>query len=117
MRLLAEWIIKAFILLITTRLVPGFTIDSWLTALVVALVLGILNTVLKPILVLLTLPATILTLGLFMFVINAVLLILTSKFVTGFQIESFGTAIIASIVISLLSLLVNMVFKSEEKNS
>lgn len=117
MKLLAEWIIKAFILLITTRIVPGFDIDSWLTAFVVALILGVFNIILKPILILLTLPVTILSLGLFIFVINAALLWLASAFVREFQIESFGTAIIASIVISLLSLALNAVFNPKEKNS
>jgi len=110
MRLLAEWIIKAFILLLTTLIVPGFVIDSYLTALLVAAILGVLNMILKPILVFLTLPATIVTLGLFIFVINAVLLLIASSFVAGFHIESFMTAIVASIVISVLSLIVNAIF-------
>lgn len=111
MKLLAEWILRAFILLATTYFVPGFQIDSYLTAFVVALVLGILNVLLKPILVLFTLPATILTLGLFMFVINAVLLIIASKFVAGFHVSSFGTAIIAAIVIAIISSIVNVIFQ------
>jgi len=99
MKLIIELLIKAFVLLVTTRLVPGFNIDSWTTALIVAFILGVLNIFIKPILLFLTLPATILTLGLFMFVVNALLLIIASKLVSGFQIESFGTAIIAAVVI------------------
>lgn len=110
MKILGEWLLKALILLITSYLIPGFQIDSYLTAFVVAFVLGLLNMLIKPILVLLTLPVTVLSLGLFMFVINALLLIVTSNFVRGFHIASFGTAIIAAITISLLSALINSLF-------
>lgn len=110
MKILAEWLLKAIILLLTSYLIPGFRIDSYLTAFLVALVLGILNLLIKPILTLFTLPLTILTLGLFTFVINALLLLIASEFVPGFHIASFGTAIIAAITISLLSALINMVF-------
>lgn len=109
MKLLVEWIIRAFILLLTTKIVPGFTINSWTTAFIVALILGVLNLLVKPVLILLTLPATILTLGLFLFVINAILLVIASQFVSGFHIESFATAIVAAIVISLLSTLLNWI--------
>ena len=111
MKLLAEWVVRAFVLLAATYFVPGFKIDSYLTALIVALVLGILNVLLKPVLILLTLPATILSLGLFMFVVNAILLLIAAQFVNGFHISSFGTAILAAIVISLLSSLLNVIFK------
>lgn len=107
MKLLAEWLIRAFVLLITTYIVPGFKIDSFMTALMVAAVLGILNILLKPILVFFTLPATILTLGLFMFVINAILLMITSSLIKGFRIESFATAIFSSIVITIVSSILN----------
>jgi putative membrane protein len=111
MHLLAEWILKSLTLLITAYLVPGFHIDSYFTALIVAVVLGILNLLLKPILVILTLPVTIITLGLFMFVINALLLLLTSSFIKGFRIDSFGSAILASIVITLVSSVLNHLIK------
>ena len=111
MKLLADWIVRAFVLLITTYVVPGFRIESFTTALVVAAVLAILNLLLKPILVILTLPATILTLGLFMFVINAILLLITSNIVGGFKIDSFMTAILASIVITVVSSLINLIIK------
>jgi putative membrane protein len=111
MKILAEWIVRALILLVTAYIVPGFHIDSYGTALLVALVLGLLNLLVKPILILFTLPATILTLGLFIFVINALLLMLASALVKGFKIDSFFTAIIASIVISLLSILVQVIFR------
>lgn len=111
MKILAEWIIRAFILLVTTYIVPGFKIDSYITAFAVALVLGILNMFVKPILIFFTLPATIVTLGLFIFVINAILLIIAAQFIKGFHIDSFTTALVASIIISILSSLLNMVFR------
>jgi len=111
MKILSEWIIRTLILLLTAYFVPGFKINSYTSAFAVALVLAVLNMFVKPILLLLTLPATILTLGLFMFVINAILLIIASKLVPGFEIDSFFTAIVASIVITIISSLVNFIFK------
>jgi putative membrane protein len=100
-------IIRALILLITSSIIPGFRINSYMTALIVALVLGILNTFLKPVLLFFTFPLNILSLGLFTFIINAILLILSSKLVEGFKIDSFMTAILASIVISIMSVILN----------
>ena len=108
MKFLVDLLIRALILLLTAYLVPGFKIDSYTTAVIVALVLAILNILIKPLLILFTLPATILSLGLFLFVINAVLLILASKLIDGFKIESFMTAIIASLVITVISSVVNL---------
>lgn len=111
MKLIADLLVRSLVLLITTYLVPGFKIDSFLTALLVALVLGVLNVFIKPFITLFTLPLTILTLGLFTFVINALLLILASNFIKGFQIDSFITALLASIVISLVSAVLNTLIK------
>ena len=111
MKLLAEWITKALVLLVTAYFVPGFKIDSTLTAFVVAAVLGILNLLLKPVLILLTLPATILSLGLFMFVINAILLLIASHFIRGFKIDSFSTAVIAAIVITVVSSILSAIIR------
>ena len=111
MKILTEWILRTLVLLIITYFVPGFKIDSYLTAFTVALVLGVLNMLLKPILVFFTLPLNILTLGLFTFIINAVLLMVASTLVKGFRIDSFGTAVIAAVVISLISSVLGMAFK------
>lgn len=111
MKFLADLLFRTLVLLLTTYLVPGFKIDSFTTALMVALVLAILNILVKPLLVFFTLPVTIITLGLFLFVINAILLLITASLVRGFQIEGFGTAILAAIVISLLSSLLNAILK------
>lgn len=107
MKLIADWIVRALVLLVTAYLVPGFKIESVSTALIVALVLGILNLLIKPLLIILTLPLNILTLGLFTFVINALLLLIASNLVRGFYVNSLFTAIIASIVISIVSAIIS----------
>src|SRR4030042_1941674 len=107
MKLLIDLSTRMLVLLTTSYLVPGFHINSYTTALVVALVLAILNVLLKPVLIFLTLPATVLSLGLFIFVINAILLLIAARFIPGFKIDSFFTAIVASIVISLVSTLLS----------
>lgn len=111
MKLLADWILRAFVLLVTSYVVPGFKVDSLITALVVALVLGLLNVFLRPVLILFTLPANILTLGLFTFVVNALLLMLASVLVKGFRVDSFFAAVLASVVISVVSGLLNTIIK------
>lgn len=111
MKLVAEWLVKALILLLTTYFVPGFKIDSLVTALIAVLVLGFLNVFIKPLLLFLTLPINILTLGLFTFVVNALLLYLVSLVVPGFHLDSFITAILGALVMAILSGLFSLVFK------
>lgn len=96
-------LVNALAFYITAFLLPGFRIDGWTTLLVMAVVWGILSVILRPILLILTLPITILTLGLFTFVINAIMLSITSTIVPGFDIDGFGTAILASIVLALVN--------------
>lgn len=103
MRLLAIWIINAGALLLLPYLVPSIRVASLGTALVVALVLGLINTLLRPLLILLTLPVTLLTLGLFIFVINALLFQLAANLVRGFEVGGFGPALLGSILYSLVS--------------
>lgn len=83
------------------KLLPGVAVDSYLTAVIVALVLALLNFIIKPILVLFTLPITILTLGLFLIVINAIIILLADAFVTGFDVAGFLTALLFSILLSV----------------
>jgi putative membrane protein len=103
MQILANWLLSAIAILVTAYIVRGVRVDSFTTALVVAVVLGIVNAILKPILVLLTLPITILTLGLFMFVINALLILLVTQVVPGFKVDGFWTALIFSLILSLVN--------------
>ncbi len=94
-------IIVALTLLLITQVVPGFSVSSFYIALVIAILLGLLNVTLRPILILLTMPLTILTLGLFLFVINAGMLLLLASFVEGFTITSFWSAIGASLILTV----------------
>lgn len=106
---LVSWLVSALTILAVSQFVPGFTVVNFTTALVVALVLGILNALIKPVLIILTLPINILTLGLFTLVINAFLLIVTSYFVKGFQINGFGPAIIAALLLWLINWAISFV--------
>ena len=106
METLTSWILRALVILATAYLVPGFTVGGFTGALVLVLILGFLNILIKPILFILTLPINILTLGLFTIIINAIVLQLSLKIVPGAASDSFKTTIIASIVMGLLSMLV-----------
>jgi len=103
MRLLAVWIINAVALLALPYVVPSIQVASLGTAFLAALVLGLINTLLRPVLILLTLPVTLLTLGLFIFVINALLFQLADALIEGFVVEGFWPALFGSIVYSLVS--------------
>ncbi|MFI5240855.1 MAG: phage holin family protein [Microgenomates group bacterium] len=103
MNLLIRLAINAFALLVVAYLVPGFHLANLWTAVVAAIAIGVVNTFIKPVLQLIALPISLLTFGIFSFLINVVLLWWTAKFVPGFSIESFTTAIFASIVLSLVS--------------
>lgn len=96
--------------MLVSRLVSGISIANGRAALIGALVLGLANVFVRPVVVFLTLPLTILTLGLFLIVVNAGMLILTAAFVQGFKVSNFKSALVGSIVLSLLNLGVSMVF-------
>ena len=101
--LLIVWLINALALLALPYLVPSVQVDSFVTALAAALVLGLVNTLIRPLLVLLTLPATIVTLGLFIFVINGLLFWFVAAFLKGFSVEGFWPAVLGAIVYALIS--------------
>lgn len=103
MNLLINWLISALVIIITSYILPGVHIDGFTTALVVAVVLGMINIFIKPILIILTLPINILSLGLFTFVINAVIIILVSKIVPGFKVDGFIWALLFSIILSIIN--------------
>lgn len=106
--ILVNWVLSALAILVVANIVPGFNVDSFQTALIVALVLGIANAIIKPILVILTLPINIITLGLFTFVINALLLLGVSALVTGFTITGFIPALIAAVILWAINLIINI---------
>lgn len=107
MKLIINLLVATFIIIVTAYLLPGVHVESFTAALVAAIVLGIINLLVKPLLILLTLPITILTLGLFRFVINAVLILLASSIVPGFKVDGFWWALLFSIVFSLINSFVN----------
>jgi putative membrane protein len=107
MNLLLRILITGGLVLLIAHFMPGVHVASFTTALIVAVVLGLLNIFIKPILVILTLPVTIVTLGLFLLVINAVIIILCTNIVGGFSVDSFWTALIFSIILSLLQSIMN----------
>ena len=103
MRMLLGWAINALCLLALPYLMDAVRVTDFATALVVALVLGLLNTVIRPVLILLTLPINLLTLGLFTLVINGVLFWLTARWIEGFSVATFGWAVVAALVYSIIS--------------
>ena len=106
-RLLVVWLINTVALIAVAYLMPSVTISSFASALVAALVLGLLNAIIRPILVLLTLPVTLLTLGLFIFVINGLLFWAVGAFVPGFHVAGFWSSVLGAIVFSLVSWLLS----------
>lgn len=103
MRLLITWLINAAALFALQYLMKTIYIEDFSVALLAALVLGLVNVLIRPVLVLLTLPATLLTLGLFIFVINGLLFWMVANFVRGFYVAGFGAAMIGALLYSLIS--------------
>ncbi len=102
MKLLLRILITAILVMGIAHIIPGIHVANFKTALIVAVVLGLLNIFIKPVLVILTLPVTILTLGLFLLVINAIIILLCANIVGGVSVDSFWTALFFSIVLSVL---------------
>jgi putative membrane protein len=100
-------VLSAALLLIVANLVSGIIIDGWGAALLAALILGVVNAVVRPVLVILTLPLTIVTFGLFLVVINAFMLQLVAALVPGFRIEGFGAAFLGAVLFALLGMAVD----------
>lgn len=111
MEILIGWLVSTLAIIVTAYLLPGVHIESFVTALVAAVVLGIINSIIKPVLLLLTLPLNFLSLGLFTFVINAFLVMLATKFVPGFVVDGFLWALAFSIVLSLVNSVLNNLSK------
>jgi len=103
MRLLLTWIINAAALFAVPYLTQSVRVDSFATALVAALILGLVNTLIRPLLIILTFPVTIVTLGLFIFVINGLMFWLVANFIKGFSVAGFSSAIIGALLYSIIS--------------
>lgn len=109
MNIIIHWFIATAALVVSAFLIPGVHVGGFLSALAAAVVLGFLNTFIKPLLLLLTLPINILTLGLFTIVINAALILLASVVVPGFRVDGFWWAVLFSIVLALVNVIFSLV--------
>ncbi len=111
MMLIARWIVNSLAVVLVSRVVPGIAVRDFYVALLVALVYGLLNAVVRPILIILTLPINLLTLGLFTFVLNALLFWLVARLVPGFSVAGFGPAFWGALILAVVSYLTNAVVK------
>ena len=111
MKLILKWLLSATALLAVAYLYSGVVVTSFTGALIAAAVLGALNAVVRPILVLLTLPVTVVTLGLFLFVINALMFWAAASLVSGLNVRGFGAALIGSLIYSVLQLAIDFVLE------
>lgn len=109
LNLLLVWLINALCLLGVAHVVPGVHVVNFTTALIAAVVLGLINTFIKPVLSLLTLPITLLTLGLFSFVLNALMFGLAAYFLSGFNVDGFWAALIGALLFGVLSWIANAI--------
>jgi putative membrane protein len=112
MKLILTWLLAACALLVVAYLYPGVQVQSFTSALIAAAVIGLFNAVLRPILVILTLPVRVITLGLFLFVINALLFWAAASVLDGFQVNGFVAALLGSLIYSVLMLVVNTALRS-----
>jgi len=106
-----SWLAATLAIIVSAYLLPGVTVLSFFAAFVTALVLGIINAFIKPVLVILTLPLNVLTLGLFTFIINALLIMLTGIIVPGFEVMSFWWALLFGLILSLVNFVLHSVVK------
>ncbi|MBV7269431.1 phage holin family protein [Winogradskyella luteola] len=115
MNTIIKLLLNAVAVFVLAEILNGVYVDNYVTSLIVAVVLSILNVLVKPVLVILTLPVTILTLGLFLFVINALIILLVDKLIDGFSVDGIWTAILFSILLSILQSLLHSFLKKDKK--
>lgn len=115
MKLILTWLISSLAVIVSAYLVPGAQITGFLAALLAAIMLGAVNSFIRPILLFLTLPINILTLGLFTLVINALMVLLAAAIVPGFSISSFWVALLFSVILSVITWLMEQVIEKDEK--
>ena len=108
-------IVAAAVVLASYVLHSGVSVDRFTTALLVALALSALNFFVRPVLIILTLPITILTLGLFLFIINAIIIVLAGKLITGFRVQSVGWALLFSLLLSFFTYILEIIFEPDYK--
>ena len=111
MRLIINLLINGFAVFVVDYFLPGVTIDSFLTAIIVSIGLAVVNNFIKPIVLLMTLPFNVITLGLFTFIVNGLMVLLVSSFITGFKVDNFGWAMLFSVVLWLVNFIFNSLTK------
>ncbi|MFH1749472.1 MAG: phage holin family protein [bacterium] len=114
MTLLLRWLLNSAFLLLLSQILPGFILETPYAAIIAAAFIGVLNAIARPILIILTLPINFLTLGLFTFFINALIILFVATFVKGFYVENVSVAILAAILIWLFSWGTNMIMKDDK---
>ena len=117
MGLIIRWVLNTLALLLVANVVPHFSYRSWVSLAIAAAVLGLLNAIVRPVLWFVTLPITVLTLGLFLLVLNAIMLELTDFLVPGFEIDGFGWAIVGALVLSIISLVTDRIGRGEREEA
>jgi putative membrane protein len=115
MNIIIRLLLNALAVFILAHVLEGVRVNGYLGAVIVAIVIAILNVLVKPLLILLTLPVTIMTLGLFLLAINALIILLADKLVDGFGVSSFLTALLFSILLSILQSILHSIFKEKKK--
>lgn len=113
--IIINWILNALALIVVSAIVPGIQVDSFFNALAAALILGLVNVLVRPILLVISFPITVLTFGLFSFVINAVMLLLVSTIVRGFNVVDFRSALLGAIVLTVINWLTDYFLKAGKK--
>lgn len=116
MNFLARLFLSAIAILLTDYLLEGVEVDGFLVAVIVALVLAILNAIVKPVLIILTIPITLVTLGIFLLVINAIIILLADAVVPGFEVDGFWWALLFSIIMSIINFLFSGSDKKRKNN-
>jgi putative membrane protein len=115
MKFILKFVIRALIILVICRFLPGSNVDDIQSALLLAVVLGLLNTFLKPLLVVFTIPITFLTLGLFLLVINGIIVLVADYFIDGFHVNNFLIALLFSIILSIASGIIEKMIGDKKK--
>jgi putative membrane protein len=116
MRFFVRLIVTALAVVIAAYILPGVRVDGGLTAIIVAAVLSLLNAFVKPLLIILTIPITVVTLGLFLLVINALMILLTDSLIDGFEVDGFWYALLFSIVLTIVVSLLNNLVREDGKS-
>lgn len=114
MKLILRVLLSALAVVILARILPGVGVDSYTTAIIVAIVLSLLNFIVKPILIILTLPVTILTLGLFLLIVNALIILIADSLISGFTVDSIWWALLFSLLLSLLQSIFYSFLKADD---